>query len=334
MRSIFAHAGLGATPVENCANIARGTSDAAARAAAACAADAACASQGIPPGVCGPVAGAVADKAIKLWNDVTGTSAKRRRREERRRAAQALGDARAAAKLAYEFMSADLASTIAGLVSLHDELMPERAGRMGKAPVLRSIEIPGYGKVEYLQFADDNPMRRRLKQVGLYTGEGHEFEAASFVATPPRVDVDPPEWQHAPFGPPHINHLCVKRDNPKDQATVEAKYGPTFFGSVCPAASTRTSANVHPAMIRWRVAQESAKFDESLDRAELIVRNQVVAEAAAEAAQKAVTGSRDQSARLRARLKTERKLSAGHWAVLGATVLALGGAAYYWRSKR
>jgi len=348
-------AGGATASVTNCIPGAQGSSSAeAAKQAMRCAADVACSSAGVPPGICSQIAGPLINKTVEAWDNLTGVSKRRKRRELLKQGQAAVDQARAYARAAQDLMEADLDSTVAGLINFRRALVPSAKNEsMGTSPVRKYIEIPNYGKVEYIQYADDNPMRARLAKAGVFTGDAHEFSAASLALTPPRVTSDPHVWTVDPLSPRAVNHLCVYHRRSDVQAIVAQvrqqlrnmgfTSAPDFFSAACQAPAS--PEHTHARTIYWRVNQIWDKFDRSLDAAETKVRNEIIAEAAREMAQAAKAQSEAQTAQA-AKARTVRvevaakalkraqasKSSAGVVAI-GAAGLALAGL-YVYKKRR
>jgi len=139
---------------------------------AECAADGYCASYGVPPGVCGPIAKSVAGEAIKLWNSIFGDDSAQR--AERNRRIETAGYFAALNRIQDldTQMDADLAASAKKLIDFHDRLMPTRKGVYGGG---KSYAIPfktwskDYGEqsITVTGYDSDLPMRKALAQQGL-----------------------------------------------------------------------------------------------------------------------------------------------------------------------
>lgn len=141
-------------------------------AAAECTATGYCATYGIPPGVCGPAAKAVAGEAIKIWNSIFGDDSAQQAALLRRKQAAAYFAALNQMLDLDNQMAADLAAATAGLINYHDQLMPSRKGKYGgKQPYTQQMQTwsQAYGKqaITIQGYADDAPMRAQLVSYGL-----------------------------------------------------------------------------------------------------------------------------------------------------------------------
>lgn len=99
---------------------------------AECAADGYCASYGVPPGICGPIAGWIAEGITDVWNDIFGNEEEWEAYRERQAAHAAWNFARTKASVADAIMACALYKTAAQLADLWDTMVPEKKGVWGR----------------------------------------------------------------------------------------------------------------------------------------------------------------------------------------------------------
>lgn len=148
--------------------------------ASECAADAVCAfySKGnIPPGVCGPIAGAVAQEVIKVWNSVFGDDSAQREALRKQKEAAAYFAQLANVIETDKAMGAARLKAVATLIALHDQLIPGRKGELGNMSGYRwsggawerevaSKPLVGSGELPMLKLLAQEGMQHRISPQG------------------------------------------------------------------------------------------------------------------------------------------------------------------------
>lgn len=143
-------------------------------AAGACGADVACAAYGVPPGICGPIGGAIAGQVGKIWNSIFGNDdAEAARKRRAVRLAAWIASERAHGVRWIEENAVQ--NTVAALIQSWDEVIPEERGRLGGGAKETRVRTFG-GKGEHAGvelepetvtiYATETPARRLLAEMG------------------------------------------------------------------------------------------------------------------------------------------------------------------------
>lgn len=282
-----------------------------------CAADAICAfySKGnIPPGVCGPIAGAVSKEVIKVWNSVFGDDSAQREALRKRKEATAyfaqidnviaMDNAMASARL----------NAAAALIGLHDQLIPNRKGELGNMSAYRwsgtgweressSKPIIGNGEL---------PMLKLLAEEGMM----HRVTPQGWINIPDAFYLGVIQGQ--------VENLATQERN-KMLASCAQSNAPASFGYQVCVNKVPSQRALKTQMLGAFAAENAAKFLDSLDKAALRARAVIAAKATAE------------RARTHALAMSKRTVTTSSKAAAAGAILLLGGAAaaavLIWRSR-
>lgn len=281
-----------------------------------CAADAICAfySKGnIPPGVCGPIGGAVAKEVIKVWNSVFGDdSAQREALRKRKEATAYFAQINNVIEIDRAMGNA-LLKAAAALIGLHDQLIPTRKGELGN--------MSGYtwSNGGWVSVADKpivgmgmEPMLRMLADQGML----HRISPQGRVYIPDAFYLGVMQGQ--------VTTLASQERNKMLGAC--AQYGsPVSMGYQVCVTKVPSQRAMETKILGVFAAENAAKFFDSLDKAALRARAIIAAKATAE------------RARVHALQMSKRTVSSSSTAAAAGAILLLGGAAsaavLIWRSR-
>lgn len=274
--------------------------------ASECTADAICAyySKGnIPPGVCGPIGGAIAKETIKIWNSVFGDDSAQREALRKRREAAAYFAQVANALETDRLMAVARLNAAAALIALHDQLIPSRKGELGNMSGYRwsgsawereaaSKPLVGSGEL---------PMLKLLAQEGML----HRMSPQGWVNIPDAFYLGVMQGQVSSLATQERNKLLA----------VCAQYPTASFQYQMCTSKVPSQRAMETKILGVFAADNAVKFLDSLDKAALRARAVIAAKATAE------------QARIHAMQMTARTTKTSSTAATAGAIILLGGAA-------
>lgn len=242
--------------------------------ASECAADAICAfySKGnIPPGVCGPIGGAVAKEVIKVWNSVFGDDSAQREALRKQKESAAYFAQLANVIETDKAMGAARLKLVAALIGLHDQLIPGRKGELGNMSAYRwsgtgwerestSKPIIGTGELSMLKLLAEEGMAHRMTPQG-------------WINIPDAFYLGAMQGQ--------VTSLASQERSKMLAAC--AKNSTVWTRQLCESQVPSQRA-LETKILGSFAAENAAKFLDSLDKAALKARASIAARAAAERA--------------------------------------------------